>query len=76
MRAFDGRRLKSNGFKSLAAVKAAFRKAGHLPGTAAELSVNWDGVSFWNCECGATLRFRKEGKRFNHLDVWERPLGT
>jgi len=75
-RTWEGKHIKANGFRSLAAVKAQFRKVGHVPGLVADLQVNDDGVSFWVCECGAELRFRKEGKTFNCLDVFERPLGT
>lgn len=76
VRTTEGRRVKSNGFRSIAAVKAVFRKAGHFPGAVTELRFNDDGVSFWTCECGAKLRFRQEGKKFNRLDVWERQIGT
>jgi hypothetical protein len=76
LRTTEGKRLKANGFRSLAAVKSQFRKAGHVPGLATEIQVNEDGVSFWLCECGAKLRFRKEGKRFNRVEVFERPFGV
>lgn len=77
VRTIEGRRLKSNGFRSISAVKAVFRKAGHFPGTVAELQGNTDtGESHWVCECGAKLSFRKEGKKFNRLDVREQPFGT
>jgi|WetSurMetagenome_2_1015567.scaffolds.fasta_scaffold686018_1 hypothetical protein len=76
LRSVDGKRLKANGFKSVNSVKAQFRKAGHVPGTVAELKVARDNVSFWLCECGAELRFRKEGKFFNRVEVWERLLGN
>lgn len=71
---FDGKRIKGNGFKSLAAVKAQFKKAGHEPGRAADLQT-WqeDGerglFCQWQCSCGAKLRFIKQGRTFNRLTV-------
>jgi hypothetical protein len=75
LRTVDGKRLRASNLKSLAKVKAQFERAGHVPGNADSLQVDWDGVSFWTCECGAKLRFVRKGKTFNQLTVWELPFG-
>jgi hypothetical protein len=72
LRTFEGKYIKGNGFKSIQAVKAQFRRAGHVPGTVADLSKIFNGENIlyaWQCSCGATLRFEKVGKRFNRLTV-------
>ncbi len=67
LRTWEGKRIRANGFKSIQGVKAQFTKAGHVPGTVAELQKDRDGNFFWVCSCGDKLRFTKEGQRFNRL---------
>lgn len=69
LRTWQGKRIKANGFRSIAAVKAQFRKAGCVPGTVADLVTGEDSTFHWDCSCGAKLRFRKDGKTFNGLCI-------
>ena len=65
----NGRRIKAEGLRSIGAVKAQFRKAGHYPGTVAELEQLDGFVWAWACECGASLRFTWKGRLYGGLYV-------
>ena len=77
---WNGKRLRAHGFKSLAAVKAQFRKAGHSPGSVADLKLvefDSDGTVNrwqWECECGDKLRFFRKGNKFWGLCVLRGPF--
>jgi hypothetical protein len=71
---WQGKRLRANGFKSLAAVKAQFVKAGCVPGKKDDLEALEDNHFQWLCQCGAKLRFAKEGKTFNRLCIIHPPF--
>lgn len=79
LRTYEGKYIKGNGLKTIQAVKSQFKKAGHEPGTVADLEISLPGgsavaVYSWACSCGAKLQFEKRGRRFFRLSVIGGPV--